>query len=222
MWRWSRLGCGGFLNLEVGDLGDINVNRVGVEDGKLIAVLCHQCASVLRRDGPVLERCDEGFHMVVHVVERGEASGFWELCPVGRGAVFVEEGAEEGFGALVPASGLVESTAIFAFGAVGGRELPVVGVGFVLFELLRVKVLKDQQLCFGVGCITEIPCTGSLGCEVDAGFVGVWKEIKEVECGEVGGLQVPGWSDGCLGTRVLRGSAGAGAMWRGGAAGSCV
>ena len=83
------------------------------------------------------------------------------------------------------------------------------GVGFVLFELLRIEVLKDQQLCFGIGCVAEVPRTGSLGCEGDAGFVGVWKEVKEVECGEVGGWHVPGWSDGCLGTRVLRGGAGA-------------
>ena len=184
--RWTGLGSDGFLDLEVGDFGDVDVDGVGVEDRELVAVLFHQCALVLCWDGPVLERSDEGLHVAVHVVERWETSGFWELCPVDRGALVMVEGAEEGLAALVPAPGLIESTAVFTFGAVGGRELPVVGVCGVLFELLQVEVLEDKQLCFGVCCIAEIPCTRSLQLQGDAGFVGVWKEVKEVECGKVG------------------------------------
>ena len=179
---WARFGGCGSLDLKVGDPCDINVDRVGVEDRELIAVLFNQSAPVLCWDRPVLERSDEVLHVAVHAVERWETSRFRELGPVDRGAVVMVERAEEWLAALVPTPGLIESTTVFTLGAVGGRELPVVGVCGVFFEFFLVEVLEDKQLCFGVCCIAEIPCTGSLLLQGDAGFVGVWKEVKEVEC----------------------------------------
>jgi hypothetical protein len=113
----------------------------------------------------------------------------------------------EWFSALIPASVSLESFAVLCFGPVRWDEFPLVRVGAVFLSLGLVQPFHNQELgpC---GCGID-KCLGTqlFLVESDARFVGLWKEVKEVEGGE-GGVGRGEW---CSGARVLRGWSGSGA-----------